>query len=58
MRDRTLLPVGKMSISLKFHFWPETLKKLKVAEPSMFCTGGLRLFELCGRILREKTPPD
>ena len=24
--DLTLLPLGKMSISKKFHFWPETLK--------------------------------
>ena len=34
--DMTLLPLGKMSISLEFHFWPETPKKSKMAEMSMF----------------------
>ena len=46
------------SLSEKFHFCAETLKKLKVAEISMFCTSGLGLFELRGRILRGKRPPD
>ena len=50
--DMTLLPLGKMSISLEFHFWPETPKKSKMAEMSMFCTGGLRHVGLRGRILR------
>ena len=38
--------------------WPETPNNSKRTETSIFCTGGLRLFELRGRILREKRPPD
>ena len=56
--DMTLLPLGKMSISLEFHFWPETPKKSKMAEMSMFCTDGLGHFGLRGRILRGKRPHD
>ena len=55
VRESRFTSVGKMSISLKCTFWPETPKKLKRAETSMFYTGGLRHFGLCGRILREKT---
>ena len=55
MRAPTFLPLGKMSIFEKFHFWPETLKTLKMGEISIFSGGGLRPFGLPCRILGGKS---
>ena len=55
MRAPTFLPLGKMSIFEMFHFWPETLKTLKVGEISIFSSSGLRPFGLPCRILGEKS---